>query len=48
MPAYFKIVHFLYIDKLKDYPKMQAGNPKAEAGLEIVEFGQKRIGAFDV
>ncbi len=48
MPAHLKIVHFVDIDKLKDYPKMQAGNPKTEAGLEIVEFGQKRIGAFDV
>jgi hypothetical protein len=48
MPAHNKIIHFADAGKLKDYPKMQAGNPNAEAGLEIVEFGQKRIGAFDV
>jgi hypothetical protein len=48
MPAHHKIVHFADADKLKDYPKTQAGNPNAEAGLEIIEFGQKRIGAFDV
>ncbi len=46
MPAHLKIVHFADAGKLKDYPKMQAGNPKVEAGLEIVEFSQKRIGAF--